>query len=487
MLSNEESQTKWSLISLLEQLKKLKIYSTEPTPLKELIKHKRASIVSLKGVDPFVSEAVVAGLLRDLFEARKKEEIPPCFIILEEAHNWCPERSFGETRSSKVIRTIAAEGRKFGMGLCVISQRPAKIDKNVVSQCTTQIILKMTNPNDIKSVMASSEGMSSEMEQEIERLNIGTCLLTGVIDIPLKVNIRPRISKHGGESVDITLAYEDQSRKEDVKSEIKQDKKVEPKTEMNLEKKESLISEQSKPEPVISKVEEPKVESVEVKVVEPVIEKVEVKKEQPKKESKKKEGGKESEFLTYCAPELSMDDVKTLLETKEVSIELVPAELIKIKLSEGKEAQLLVDRVHKKIIKSIFPFEGMDFPQAIQFLSSSERKVFKQILKWDKPTFTPAELLSKSEMMFNEISHSCDLLFTKKILVREDKGFALAPHQPLKILDTYSCIHKPIFDEVSFDKKLEPQLSSELIDQVLSFFGQIENKKELFLLKYVAK
>ena len=66
----------------------------------------------------------------------------------------------------------------------------------------------MTNPNDLKSVIASSEGVDSQSENEIQKLNIGTCLLTGVIDIPLKVNIRPRISKHGGDTVDITLGYE---------------------------------------------------------------------------------------------------------------------------------------------------------------------------------------------------------------------------------------------------------------------------------------
>jgi len=68
------------------------------------------------------------------------------------------------------IRTIAGEGRKFGLGLCCISQRPAKIDKNVISQCSTQILLKITNPNDLRSVIASSEGVSSESEQEIQRL-----------------------------------------------------------------------------------------------------------------------------------------------------------------------------------------------------------------------------------------------------------------------------------------------------------------------------
>ena len=155
---------------------------------------------------------------------------------MEEAHNFCPERALGETKASKIIRTVAAEGRKFGLGLCIISQRPAKVDKNVISQCTTQILLKMTNPNDLRSVISSSEGVSSDSEGEIQKLNIGTCLLTGVIDIPLKVNIRPRISKHGGETVDITLPYEldkKENKSEDTntpsenKQEVRNNEKIE--------------------------------------------------------------------------------------------------------------------------------------------------------------------------------------------------------------------------------------------------------------------
>ena len=208
-LSNEESNAKWNLISGLEQLKKLKLYSSKGEKLNNLVRRKICSIISLKGVEPFIQETFVTGILKELFEARKQGEIPPFLLVLEEAHNFCPESSMGRLKSSKIIRTIAGEGRKFGIGLCVISQRPAKLDKNVISQCTTQIILKITNPNDLKSVVASSEGVDTSSIQEIQKLNIGTCLLTGVIDIPLKVNVRPRLSKHGGETIDITLPYED--------------------------------------------------------------------------------------------------------------------------------------------------------------------------------------------------------------------------------------------------------------------------------------
>jgi uncharacterized protein len=199
----EESNAKYSVINIIEQIIKYGIFSMNPINYNELIKPGQASIINMKGIEPVVQEIIVYKLIKDLFELRKKEQIPPFFTIIEEAHNYCPERAFGETKASKILRTIASEGRKFGQGLCVVSQRPARVDKSILSQCSTQIILKVTNPNDLKALTASVEGINSASEKEIANLPIGSALVTGVVDVPLFVNIRPRKSKHGGESVDL--------------------------------------------------------------------------------------------------------------------------------------------------------------------------------------------------------------------------------------------------------------------------------------------
>src|SRR5437773_10048697 len=78
-------------------------------------------------------------------------------LVVEEAHNFCPQ--VGQVASSKVFRTLASEGRKFGLGLVIITQRAAKVDKNVLSQCNTQVILKVTNPNDLKPIFAGVKGL----------------------------------------------------------------------------------------------------------------------------------------------------------------------------------------------------------------------------------------------------------------------------------------------------------------------------------------
>lgn len=90
------------------------------------------------------------------------------------------------------------------MGLCVVSQRPAKIDKNIISQCNTNIILKVTNPNDLKAIIQSVEGLTSQTYDEIQRLPIGVALISGAsIQIPILVEIRTRETDHGGKSVTV--------------------------------------------------------------------------------------------------------------------------------------------------------------------------------------------------------------------------------------------------------------------------------------------
>ncbi len=208
-LNMEEHPAKWTLITVIEYFKKLNLFSNDPTSLQELIQPGKCSLLNLRGIPQEVQEIIVYKLAQDLFTARKNRDLPPFFLVVEEAHNYAPERSFGEAKSSIVLRQIASEGRKFGVGLAVITQRPARLEKNILSQCNTQIILKMTNPHDIKAVSSSLEGLTSEIEDELSNLHIGTALVVGVVDLPLLVEVRPRKSKHGGEAVNILETFAD--------------------------------------------------------------------------------------------------------------------------------------------------------------------------------------------------------------------------------------------------------------------------------------
>lgn len=200
-----KSNMKWSVINKLEPLVAAEFLADKATPLNELFTRGHAAIIDMKGVNPDVQQVIVSRLLSLLFEARKAGTIPPGMVVVEEAHNFCPEKGFLKTTSSDILRTIASEGRKFGLGLLIVSQRPAKVDKNVLSQCSTQVIMRVTNPNDLKAITKSLEGISSELEEEIKRLPPGVALLVNPdIPLPVMVQIRVRRSRHGGLSAEVS-------------------------------------------------------------------------------------------------------------------------------------------------------------------------------------------------------------------------------------------------------------------------------------------
>lgn len=191
-----------TLITELEYLNEIDVFADQGTKIDELIQKGRCTIINLRGTPPDIQELIVNRIGTALFELRKLDKIPPMMLVVEEAHNFCPQQ--GQAACSKIFRTIASEGRKFGLGLMIITQRAAKVDKNVLSQCNTQIILKVTNPNDLKAIASSIEGLTQGMEDEIQRLPIGSAIVTGGgVSMPLLVEIRPRESKHGGESVEV--------------------------------------------------------------------------------------------------------------------------------------------------------------------------------------------------------------------------------------------------------------------------------------------
>jgi uncharacterized protein len=186
----------------LEYLDQTKILGPKGTTLSDLVQKGIATIVNLRGVAPDVQELVVARIASTLFDNRKKGNIPPLFLVLEEAHNFAPQQ--GMVTSSRILKNIASEGRKFGLGLCVVTQRAARIDKSVLSQCNTQLILQVTNPLDLKAIAQSIEGLTAGMTDMIQSLPVGVALVTGGgYHTPLFCEIRPRATKHGGESVKV--------------------------------------------------------------------------------------------------------------------------------------------------------------------------------------------------------------------------------------------------------------------------------------------
>jgi DNA helicase HerA-like ATPase len=211
-VNRSKSNARWNVIASLESLDSIGVFSENGTSSSELVIKGKCSTINMKGVPPDVQDVVVARLTKQLFDDRKSGKIQPFLFVVEEAHNYCPERGFGNAVSSNILRTVASEGRKFGMGLCVVSQRPAKVDKNIISQCNTNIILKVTNPNDLKAIIQSVEGLTSETYREIQRLPIGVAFISGAgLQLPIMTEVRTRETSHGGKSVNISRKAEDVS------------------------------------------------------------------------------------------------------------------------------------------------------------------------------------------------------------------------------------------------------------------------------------
>jgi DNA helicase HerA-like ATPase len=198
-VTQEDSTAKWNLLNYLEQLEETNLFSKDPIDLENLVEPGEASVINLKAVEPDASEMTVYMLAQKLFNMRKENKIPPFIMIMEEAHNYVPEKGFGQALSNPIMRKIASEGRKFGVGIGVISQRPARIDKNVLSQANTQFILRVTNPNDLKAISKSFEGITSEIEDMITSLPPGVAFALGN-EYPVMTDVRTRKSLHGGET-----------------------------------------------------------------------------------------------------------------------------------------------------------------------------------------------------------------------------------------------------------------------------------------------
>ncbi len=202
LLKKNEEDDVSSMIRNLEDLDRKGLFTDKGTRMDEIVRKGKTAIITLKGTPPDVQGFVVNRLATALFELRKRNKIPPMILFAEEAHNFCPQQ--GKIESSEIFQTIASEGRKFGLGLGIITQRAAKVDKNVLSQCNTQIILKVTNPNDLRAIESSVEGITKDMTEEIQRLPIGEAIISGGgLSEPLIVDIRPRESQDGGASIKV--------------------------------------------------------------------------------------------------------------------------------------------------------------------------------------------------------------------------------------------------------------------------------------------
>jgi len=97
--------------------------------------------------------------------------------------NYVPEQQTGRLSSARPsfepLFEIATEGRKFNCRLLIASQRPARVNKDILSQCNTQMIFRMLSAEDLDAIRACFEGASEALLADLPGYQTGTCFVGG--------------------------------------------------------------------------------------------------------------------------------------------------------------------------------------------------------------------------------------------------------------------------------------------------------------------
>lgn len=184
-----------------------------PTDIYEMVgrpgdKRGRLAIVDLQGLSDTAKQVITALISSEILRAAssKTDPIRPCFLVYEEGHNFAPAGQ--PSVSHRIIKKIAGEGRKFGVGFAVVSQRPSKLDSDVTSQCNTLITMRIKNPDDQRFITKTSDMVSKADIDELPSLSTGEALICGrSIPAPLLVKVGTKALVHGGQSPEVLQVW----------------------------------------------------------------------------------------------------------------------------------------------------------------------------------------------------------------------------------------------------------------------------------------
>ena len=155
----------------------------------------KAQIVNfnLEDADDRLSKTIVkiySKLFFDFTKRLNERASIPFHLVLEESHRYVQNDIDNFLLGYNIFERIAKEGRKFGMLLFLISQRPVEISETVISQCSNFLIFKMTHPRDLEYMEKMLPNMSAEIMQKQKSLQPGTCVAFGrAFSIPMIVKM----------------------------------------------------------------------------------------------------------------------------------------------------------------------------------------------------------------------------------------------------------------------------------------------------------
>lgn len=181
--------------------------------LQALFRPGQCSVLQLNEIGEKEQQVLVGAILRRLLQARiqtDKEQVRkghelylpyPVFVLIEEAHKFAPHTA--DAISGPILKEILSEGRKFGVGIGVVSQRPGKLDADVLSQCNSHALLRIVNSLDQQRVQESIETVGRDLLQELPALTKGQAIIAGhTTNTPIICRVRPRLTPHGADTKD---------------------------------------------------------------------------------------------------------------------------------------------------------------------------------------------------------------------------------------------------------------------------------------------
>lgn len=153
----------------------------------------QVSILDLSAIPSDIIQAISGSILKITYDALYwgqntlaggKQQ--PLLIVLDEAHAYL--KAGDDSISSRTVQAIAKEGRKYGVGMLLVTQRPSELDETVLSQCGSIIALRMTNTRDKGHVSSAMQDELREMSDVLSSLRTGEAIISGEsVRIPSRV------------------------------------------------------------------------------------------------------------------------------------------------------------------------------------------------------------------------------------------------------------------------------------------------------------
>lgn len=208
----------------VKQLEEFAVIGDKTIRASKFLKPGHVVVLDLSGLPDTEIEAATWLVLKEVFYERIKAERGlegaidfPAFVFIEEAHKIAPKERNPICKG--IVTKIAREGRKFGVFLIIISQRPSDLDPDVLGMCQSTIAMRIINPEDQSAIRKSAEKMSEDLLEDLPGLNIGEAVVVGeLVKAPAIIRFGGRRSLEGGSDIDVVKRLEEaRQRMDDMK------------------------------------------------------------------------------------------------------------------------------------------------------------------------------------------------------------------------------------------------------------------------------